>query len=128
MPVFLNGKEIIKIGFKKSGIVPWNPEEVDYSILLPSTKYKLDNVEECVLWQKGEKLDEIQHEEDEQVTVAQNEKQEIGVNKDGYLQVEMQEITMETVALEEEGNNVTGSKENEKFLDSVASPRTVSNS
>ena len=37
---------------------------------------------------------------------------------------------METVALDEEGvvNNVTGSKENEKFLDSVASPRTVSNS
>ena len=35
---------------------------------------------------------------------------------------------METVALEEEGNNVTGSKENEKFLDSVASPRTVSKS
>ena len=130
--VFLNNKEIIKIGFKKSGIVPWNPEEVDFSMLLPSTKYKLDYKEECVLWRRGEKL-EAHHEEVEQTTFAQKKRQEFGVNEDENVQVEMQEIeqetAMETVALveQDEGNNATGCEQNEKLLDSVASLGTVKN-
>ena len=84
--VFFNDKEIIKIGFMKSGIVPWNHEVLDFSMLLPSMKYKLD-YKECVLWQKGEKID-AQHEEEEQTKFAQKERQEIGVNDD-YVQVEM---------------------------------------
>ena len=70
MPGFFDDKEIINIGFKKSGIVLWNPEEVDFSMLLPSTKYKLDYKAECVLWQKTEKIDD-QHEEGKQTTYTQ---------------------------------------------------------
>ena len=33
-------KKIVKIDIKKSGIIPWNPEEVNFSMFLPSIKYK----------------------------------------------------------------------------------------